>query len=560
MRSVPRALLCLVAILAAVDGRAQSPADFVRGPLVALPGPVGAAVAEVGAPALAAHIAFLASTPLEGRGLGSPGFETATEYVAAQLALAGIPPLIPMCDDCTGAAAYAQAVPLREVTERTGTLTLTVKDGATNRARVFAPGVDLILPDVAAVSVSAPVVFASYGIREPALGRDDYRGIDARGRVVFVLGGLPPDPEWQTPELVERYAALDREDRYRTKVETAQALGAAVVVGVEDASWATRLAEESPADRLFESFSDGTAVITPPVVPVSPAVAAFLAAAIGTDLTLAEVAPVTLPYVTAALTVGGSERALTSRNIIAVLPGSDPELRDQAVILGAHLDHLGRVGEIVYPGADDNASGVAALLEIARVFGAMQSRPRRTLVFAFWTGEEEGRFGSGYWVRHPMWPLASTVTYINIDMIGHPWLIEEIRELVGDVPPEAAEDFLEGLDPADLVEVGLPPGNDVLAETLRAVSFGTGLPLHLDRTDGRNGGSDYRDFARAGVPFLRFFGNFFPAYHEPADTPDGVDPAQVQRVARFCLATALLLADQGSTTSAYQPRETTSVP
>ncbi len=73
-------------------------------------------------------------------------------------------------------------------------------------------------------------------------------------------------------------------------------------------------------------------------------------------------------------------------------------------------------------------------------------------------------------------------------------------------------------------------------------------------------GSDYRDFARAGVPFLRFFGNFFPAYHEPADTPDGIDPAQVQRVARFCLATTLLLADQGSSTSAYQPRETMVVP
>ncbi len=512
------------------------------------------------APALAAHIAFLASPALEGRGLGSPGLEAAAEYVAAQLALTGIPPLMTVCDGCTGAAAYAQEVPLREVTERHGTLTLTVDDGVTTRARVFASGVDLVLPDVAAVRVSAPVVFAGYGIRDPALGRDDYRGIDVRGKVVVVLAGLPPDPAWQTPELMELYAADDREDRYRAKVETAQALGAAVVVAVEDASWAIRMAEEAPADRLFEPFSDGTAEITPPVVPVSPAVATFLAAAIGTDVTLAEVAPISLPNVTAALSVGGKERALASRNIIATLPGSDPELRDQAVILGAHLDHLGRVGAQVYPGADDNASGVAALLEIARVFGTMEHRPRRTLIFAFWTGEEEGKFGSGHWVRHPMWPLASTVTYINIDMIGHPWLIEEIRELVSGIPSDAAEAFLDGLDPADLVEVGLPPGNELLARTLRTVALGTGLPLHLDRTDGRNGGSDYRDFARAGLPFLRFFGNFFPGYHEPDDTPDRVDPAQVQRVARFCLATALLLADQGSSTSAYQPRETMVVP
>ncbi|MCJ7755918.1 MAG: M20/M25/M40 family metallo-hydrolase, partial [Thermoanaerobaculales bacterium] len=267
-------------------------------------------------------------------------------------------------------------------------------------------------------------------------------------------------------------------------------------------------------------------------------------------------------------TGGEPAREMELVNLVAQIPGRDPKLTNQPVLVIAHLDHLGhgwpdvREGNEnqVHPGADDNASGVAALLEIARVFGTMEHRPRRTLVFAFWTGEEEGKFGSGYWVRHPMWPLASTVTYINIDMIGHPWLIEEIRELVSGVPSDAAEAFLDGLDPANLVEVGLPPGNELLAGTLRTVALGTGFPLHLDRTDGRNGGSDYRDFARAGLPFLRFFGNFFPGYHEPDDTPDRVDPAQVQRVARFCLATALLLADQGSSTSAYQPRETMVVP
>ncbi|MCJ7755706.1 MAG: hypothetical protein MUP13_14190, partial [Thermoanaerobaculales bacterium] len=124
MRSVPRLLLCFVAALASVNGHAQSAADFVRGPNAALPDPVAAAVADVRTRALAAHIAFLASPALKGRGLGSPGFEAAAEYVAAQLALTGIPPLMPGCDGCTGAAAYAQEVPLREVTERTGTLTL----------------------------------------------------------------------------------------------------------------------------------------------------------------------------------------------------------------------------------------------------------------------------------------------------------------------------------------------------------------------------------------------------------------------------------------------------
>ena len=108
--------------------------------------------------------------------------------------------------------------------------------------------------------------------------------------------------------------------------------------------------------------------------------------------------------------------------MIGVLAGSDPKLRDEAVVLGAHLDHLGRSGDVVFPGADDDASGVSALLEVARAFADLESRPRRTLVFAFWTGEEDGKFGSGHYARHPLWPLARTVAYVNLDMIGHPWL------------------------------------------------------------------------------------------------------------------------------------------
>ena len=100
--------------------------------------------------------------------------------------------------------------------------------------------------------------------------------------------------------------------------------------------------------------------------------------------------------------------------------GTDPVLRDHAVVIGAHVDHLGRSGDTIYPGADDNASGVAALLEMARAFASSPVKPKRSLAFAFWTGEEEGKLGSGYYVRHPHWPLERTAVYLNLDMIGHP--------------------------------------------------------------------------------------------------------------------------------------------
>jgi Zn-dependent M28 family amino/carboxypeptidase len=254
--------------------------------------------------------------------------------------------------------------------------------------------------------------------------------------------------------------------------------------------------------------------------------------------------PRALAGMTVTLRTTGTERAVVSRNVIAVIAGSDPKLRDEAVVIGAHIDHLGKVGEAVYPGADDNASGVAALLEIAKAFAAAPKPPQRTLVFAFWTGEEEGKFGSGWWVRHPLWPLERTTAYLNLDMIGHPWLPEEIAKLVTDSHLPDGEAFLAGVKAADFVEPGLPLDAPVIATALRRAAGMTGLALHLDRTDGTHGGSDYRDFARAGVPFVRFFGNFFPAYHEPGDTPDKLDASQVQRVARLALATAWLLADR----------------
>jgi Zn-dependent M28 family amino/carboxypeptidase len=147
-------------------------------------------------------------------------------------------------------------------------------------------------------------------------------------------------------------------------------------------------------------------------------------------------------------------------------------------------------------------------------------------------------------VKHPLWPLARTTAYLNLDMIGHPWTMEEIRTLVADTGLPKGEEFLARVKPADFAEPGLAVDAPELAAALLRAGPGTGLALHLDRTDGTSGGSDYRDFARARVPWIRFFGNFFPGYHEPGDTPANLDPAQVQRMAHLAFATAWRLANR----------------
>ncbi len=534
------AAACLSAGLAV--GQTAAPAaparDFVTGaPVQALPAAADAALAGIAAPALAAHVRFLASPALEGRGLGGRGLDAAAEYAAAALALAGVPPLGPT---------YFQAVPLREISGLAGRVAVGRRTDGSTASRVFLSGEDCAFGDDEPQSITAPVVFAGYGIREPRLERDDYRGLDVRGAVVLVLAGVPSGERWRSPEILARYAPPDEDERWTAKVEAARALGAIAVLAVEGAGFAPREAAEARARTPFflPRAAPGAGGATP-LLRVSTAVADAVLASVGLDhVSARSAAPARVADVEVAVRVTGDERPAVSRNVVGVLAGSDPALRGTAVVIGAHLDHLGTVGGTAHPGADDDASGVAALIEIAKAFARLELRPKRTVVFAFWTGEEAGHFGSGHYVRSPLWPLPATRAYLNLDMIGHPWLPDEIRKLVADARLPDGEAFLASVNAADFVEPGLPPGAPDLDSALRSAAHATGLALHLDRTDGLHGGSDYREFARAGVPFIRFFGNFFPGYHEPGDTADALDATQVQRVARLALATAWLLAER----------------
>ncbi len=540
-------LLTAVAVLGRA-GAAGAPSasavsdDFVApAPAKPLAGAGAAGLAAIRERALAAHIAFLSSAALEGRGLAGRGLDVAAEYVASTLALAGVPPM-------TGTAAspersaYFQQVPLREISGTGGEVIVERRAGGRTRSRVFHTPADCLLPEIAPQSLVAPVVFAGYGIRERGLGRDDYLGLDVRKKAVLVCGGLSSGPEWQAPEMRSRYGAERPTERWAARAKAAPELGAAAILVIDEGLGAKRTPER-PAERFFLPF-DAHAHDDAPLVRVSPSAADALLATIGENASSARGGvPRDLPGATVTIRVTGSERVVKSRNVVGMLSGSDPALREETIIIGAHLDHLGKAGDVVYPGADDNASGVAALIEIAKTFAALPDRPRRTVVFAFWTGEEEGKLGSGYWIRHPLWPLKRTAAYLNLDMIGHPWSKGEIAKLVEESGLPKGREFVQRVTPELFAEPGFPQDAPEIAAALRRAASTTGMALHFDRTDGTTGGSDYRDFARAHVPFVRFFGNFFPAYHEPGDTPEALGAGQVERMARLAFATAWLLAD-----------------
>jgi Zn-dependent M28 family amino/carboxypeptidase len=364
-----------------------------------------------------------------------------------------------------------------------------------------------------------------------------------KGKIVLVAGGLPPGPEWQAPGFARRYGPTSRSGRDRARQELAASLGARALLVIDGGAFSADPAEAPNVPASYFTAFEADVPSPLPVVYISPRAGdALLAEVRPTTSSVGEVPPQALPGTSVTVRVSGEEHLVISRNVVGVLRGADPAHAGEAVVLGAHLDHLGRVRDVIHPGADDDASGVAGLLEIARAWAASPAKPARTVVFAFWTGEEEGHFGSDHYVRHPLWPLERTAVYLNLDMIGHPCKPEELRQLVSDARLERGDEFLSKVTPSNFVELGVAEwATDVMAVLVRAAR-GTGLAMHLDRTDGRSGGSDYRAFARRGVPFVRFFGNYFDGYHEPGDTAEKLDPNQVLTMTRVALASAWLLA------------------
>jgi len=368
-RLVVLSCVLTVAFAAALPGQGQKPAppasaNFVApGPAAPLAAPLMAAIGGLRAASLAAHIAFLASPSLEGRGLGGRGLEGAAEYVAAQLALAGMSP-VSSPETGNPAVPYFHPVPLREISHPSGHVIIETQRGDTVDTRTFLAGVDVLCPELPPEVFSAAVVFAGYGIREANPAQDDYRDLDVKGKVVLLIAGLPPGPEWRRPEWVSRYGSDGARQRFATKARIAGALGARAVLAIEGPDFSSILSSGAGAPApVFFVPADDAGPEAPPVIRVSARVGdAILSGAGLTSISARAAQPRALAGVTSTVTFGGGERLVVSRNVIGMIHGADPTLRDEAVVIGAHMDHLGRSGETVYPGADDNGSGVAARL------------------------------------------------------------------------------------------------------------------------------------------------------------------------------------------------------
>lgn len=404
-----------------------------------------------------AHVMFLASDAMRGREAGSPEYDIAAQYVAAQFYAAG---LKPAGDD----GGYLQRVPL--VAYRAadkGDLVLTRK-GPAPASLVFgedySPGAN---PARRETVIDAPVVFVGYGIVAPHMKRDDYAGVDVKGKIVAYFGGAPDS--FQSEERAHFASGP-------AKATIAAGRGAIGTITLDRPALAgarpfARIAQGWDRSRTVWANPDGTGFGegAPGLATLSAAGAAKLFAGAGTPwpevLMLArnnearfkaEQLPGSL-----AVVLRTAYEPATSSNVAGIIPGGDPVAGREVVILSAHLDHVGIgaavKGDTIYNGAEDNAVGVASLIEEARRFKASGKAPRRTVMFLAVTAEEKGLVGSDYFARHPTVPRQTIVANVNLDMPLLTYKFDDViafgadRSTLGPIVRKAAASMGVGFSP-----------------------------------------------------------------------------------------------------------------
>ncbi|HEX5889566.1 MAG TPA: M20/M25/M40 family metallo-hydrolase [Pyrinomonadaceae bacterium] len=417
-------------------------------------------------------VKYLASDTLEGRRTGTKGATEAARYMAKEFSRLKLKPL------STG---YRQKFPYVAAVTLGKTNTLTF---GTDKLE---PSVDwLPLGFSSSARVSGGLVFVGYGITASELNHNDYATANATGKIAIALQG--------TPDGANPHGRFIRFEGVRWKAVAAKNAGAkALIVIAREANF-----KDDRLTRLAYDNMSGDAGL--PVIIVSRHAADRLLALSGFSLSKLEPSAATRALTGEInLTTDLVRKEVPAYNVIGMLEGSDPLLKKEVIIIGAHYDHLGRGGEgsgslaptsgDIHYGADDNASGTAGVLELARLFTTQNPKPKRTIVFMGFGGEEEGLLGSNYYVNHPLLPLANTVAMINMDMIGR---MKDRRLVVGGVG--TAKEW-----------------RDIMAAD-------TEKAFQLTLNEDGFGPSDHSSFYAKQIPVLFFWTGTHNDYHKPSDT------------------------------------------
>ena len=475
---------------------------------------------EIEPDALLGHIKFLAADDMKGRGNGSEGLERAADYIAEQFKSAGLQPGVngnwfqPF--ELNAGLTIGPTNSL-SIQARGRTITLTL---GTSYYPLAATGSD---KTPSAKLDKLPLVFAGYGLAVPELGYDDYKNIDVSGKAVLVFTHEPQ--EHDAGSRLNGTRAMPQTS-LNGKAQLALSKGARLLIAISDP---THRYDEGQFS-LFKSDPDaddqGLPVLRVRRTEMQPLLDAWrldaTARLIDMDLIprSEELTGATVDYVESI-----SKNRKTVRNVVGILPGSDPARAREAIVIGAHYDHVGLGGRLsvtpdrveIHNGADDNASGTASIIEMARVAADERSRFPRTLIFIAFAGEERGLLGSAYYASHAVFPIENTIAMLNLDMVGR---------------ARGAVD-VSGLDTSPSMEADL-----------KAAATAAGGGLQIKREGPGAGRSDDSNFLDRRIPAINFFTGFHADYHRPGDDWEKIDAAGTKRVATLALELAARLANR----------------
>lgn len=497
---------------------------------------------------LRADLSFLAGDEMGGRLAGSSEGRIASAFIASRFERLGLTPV------GDGGSYYHSFNVVQTEVGGNNRLVVAHDRGvmlSRERGQDFYP-----LRESGTAMTDGEVVFAGFGISAPELGHDDYRGVE--GRIVLIVDHEPGESDPASP--FDGLVSSEASSAYR-KIAAAEAAGALAVLLVTDVhnhpgsvNFSAQAEGYWPATvrrvsrYTLESRLDRISI---PAVRISPTLAESLVA--GTGRTLEELSrsaevvggiePVPLPDVAVDISADVRRETSTARNVVGLIEGSDPALRDEWVLICAHFDHEGTDGSVVYNGADDDGSGTVGLIEIAEAYQEAVQRgegPRRSVLLAAWDFEERGLLGAWAYVERPLHPLEQTVAVLNMDMIGRN---EEV--VVGGGNRFRGLDIQTGASNANAINImGTTRSTDLHSEVEQANEV-VGLqmrfrydnhPIQLLRR------SDHWPFMQAGVPALFYHTGLHPDYHRQDDVPARINYEKLEKVVRLVYQTSWSLA------------------
>ena len=542
------------------------------------------------------YLTFLSSDLLEGRETATRGFDIACEYAASFFTSWGVKPAgdlkrsSPFPDTMntsekgarpTPDRGYSQELAIREVQESEATVLLEVKREGWQKIRSFIPDVDFVCQSSANEALKAGVVFAGYGISEKEAHYDDFNKIDVKGKIVMILAEAPgknnPASPFRQGELKSKYFA-PASPRMRmghgrfSKVSLAAKMGALAILLVPDPAAengdvyrtildARTINDERPIipgrrRRLFLAHSAGKMPWESiPVISISRAMADEILASAGQDASAlgkridASLKPFSFEIKGAMITIENRIKVTLTRsqNVLGYIEGSDPHLKNEVLVIGAHMDHLGKRGDYIFNGADDNGSGAAGVMSLAHAVALNPQKPKRSILFALWTGEEDGLLGSRHYVENPFFPLEETVAYLNMDMISRTFDEKTLIRFFRMMGMDPKGDEIRKIDLNNFLFLGFSAGTTGLADALKQADEYVGADFYLRESrsaSGPSGGSDHSSFALNKIPWIFFNAGMREDYHQPSDSVEKADPRLMEKICRLVYATAFLLADR----------------